>query len=266
MFDTPTPTGRVIGWVTLSHTAVPLAAPSRVSGAVASTALVASFTKVTWPELGVADRERDRQEAAAGRLGLEADAGVGVDGGIAEPDEVGHLQEPRCVGLCGLHVHEAGATGRPRAVVGSALVVVVGRVDQDVQVRGGRVADLGVVGAATGCRRPGVLAGLRADVGVAARHGRIQAASGQRGRVDLQLQVPLVLVPVADVDHERGQHDDHRERDGDQHEHAAALGVGVHGSHDEHPTTDPFQFSSRIVSLACTVVWVAERPRNGSQL
>ena len=46
------PTGRVIGWVTLSHTAVPLAAPSRVSGAVASTALVASFTKVTCPSLG----------------------------------------------------------------------------------------------------------------------------------------------------------------------------------------------------------------------
>jgi len=75
----------------------------------------------------------------------------------------------------------------------------------DVRLVGRR--HLKVVGGGV-CRISGVLARLAEDRIVGTRE-REDAASGQRARVRLHLEVPLVDEPVPDVDDESDEEDEH---------------------------------------------------------
>ena len=100
----------------------------------------------------------------------------------------------------------------------------------DVRLVGRR--DLEVV-RGTVRRIAGVLARLGEDRVVGAREGE-QTAAGQRPRVRLHLQVPLVHEPVADVDDQGDEEHEHGQAERDDHQDTATLVADPpHGY--EHP-------------------------------
>ena len=106
------------------------------------------------------------------------------------------------------------STGSPAAVWRGQRRELISQLDLGRR----RSADLRVA-------RLAVLLDARGDLRVDARVAReAQVAGGGQDRgVGLRLQVPAVLEPVAHVDHESGEADEHGHAQGDDEQHAAAL-------------------------------------------
>jgi hypothetical protein len=168
----------------------------------------------------------DRQHAFLYLDQLQLDASVGIDG--RDVGEARNLENEWEVGLAPLHVEH-----QTRGFAGGLRLGVVGRgrarriVRALVEERDRplvRAADLLVVARAAGAAESGRFV-LDRDVRTRRVRKAVteECAAGQGCRVDLQLEVPLVHPPVADVDAERQEEQDDRQQQRAEHEDAPVF-------------------------------------------
>ena len=241
--------------------ASPLEAVGPLSSNGAPTATPDSFTNVAVTCLGRSLRNGEWEHAFEDPHLLELHARMRVD--RIDRRQPGNLEEQRQVGLARLDVELERLARRPLVgVVGRIAAGWIGLALVDEGADGAliRIADLPVVAGTRGAAESRCLRLNRgvADTGIGEALSEARAA-GEGCCIDLQLQVPLVHPPVADVDAQRQEEREDGEEQSDEDEDAAVLvrcetdsGCGVH-THGPPPAKSA-DCSIRIVAFPRSVI------------